>query len=228
MRWLITTWTWGSPDGAAVGGGVHGRRGHRGHTLIDVVTLFPRFEFNVGATLYREDRSTDTTDHFSTTLYLKYMFFENAAKNGGFAVMAGTGVQPGYLQAGTVTEDFKTYWAAFPVTFPFLDGALSWDLLPGASVTLDQGPSRTEAWGFTYSSRLAVYKVIPQSAIVGEIFGTEGDAYSKPQYKVGVRWESKYVVAALTYGGALDGSRGAGIELGVMILSPPFLCIGGC
>lgn len=100
--------------------------------------------------------------------------------------------------------------------------------MPGATYNQEYGTQKETAWGFLYSSRLAIYKIVPQSAIVAEVFGTEGDAYSKPQYKAGVRWESKYVIAALTYGGAVDGSQGGGIEFGVMVLTPPFLCMGGC
>jgi hypothetical protein len=47
-----------------------------------------------------------------------------------------------------------------------------------------------EAWGFTWSARLAVYKIVPRCAIVGEAFGTAGEAYSYPQYNFGLRWES--------------------------------------
>jgi len=156
------------------------------------------------------------------------MFYENKAKTGGWGAMGGTGINPGYLEAGTTTSTLQSYWLAVPVTIPFYDGAISWDLLPGVSHNQEYGPSNESAWGATYSTRLAVYKVIPQSAIVGEIFGTEGEAYSEPQYRVGVRWETKYVITALTYGAALDGSQGAGLEIGLMLLSPRFLCPGGC
>lgn len=196
--------------------------------LVGVVTLFPTWEFNLGATLYKEDQTTNTTDHYSTTFYVKHMMYENEAKNGGWAIVGGTGLQPGYLKSGTISGDFRTYWVNVPITIAFLDGALSWDILPGVSLNKEYDVQKEKAWGYTYSTRLAAYKIIPQSAIVGEIFGTEGDAYSKPQYRAGVRWESKSVIAALTYGAALDGTRGAGLEFGIMILSPQFLCIGGC
>lgn len=197
-------------------------------TLLVVAALFPGWEFNIGTTLFRKDQEANTTDHFSALGYVKYMFYENKAKTGGLAAMGGTGLNPGYLEAGTTTSNLKTYWFSVPVTFPFNDGAISWDLLPGVAYNREYGTSNDTAWGATYSTRLAVYKVIPQSAIVGEVFGTAGEAYSEPQYRAGVRWETKYVITALTYGAALDGSRGAGVELGVMTLSPPFLCFGGC
>jgi hypothetical protein len=60
--------------------------------------------------------------------------------------------------------------------------------MPGALVDLDYGNNKETAWGFTYSTRIAVYKVIPQTAIVAEVYGTEGKAYSKPECKVGLRW----------------------------------------
>jgi hypothetical protein len=197
-------------------------------TILGVVSLFPNWEFNLGATLFKGDQASNTTDHFSTTFYVKHMFYENETKNGGWAVMAGTGVVPGFYQAGTITYDSKSYWAYVPVTFPFLDGMLSWDIMPGYTVNKSYGTTNDTETGFLYSTRLAIYKVIPQSAIVGEIFGTEGQAYSDPQYRIGVRWESKYIVAALTYSNAFDHSQGAGIEFGILILSPQFLCFGGC
>lgn len=58
-----------------------------------------------------------------------------------------------------------------------------WNLLPGFLVNLDKDQSGESAWGMTYSSRVAVYKVIPQTAVVGEIFGTTGEAYAEPTYR---------------------------------------------
>ena len=197
-------------------------------SLIGVVTLFPTWELNLGGTLFKGDTATNTADHFSTTLYVKHMFYENAAKNGGWAVMAGTGVVPGYYQSGNLTDDSTSYWASFPVTFPFKGGDISWDVMPGYTVNKNSGASNDTVSGFTYSTRLAIYKVIPQSAIVGEVFGASGDVYSEAQYRIGVRWESKYVITALTYSDAFDRSQGAGLELGILILSPQFLCFGGC
>lgn len=199
------------------------------YSLIMVTAaLFPKWEFNLGATLYKEDLSQNTTDHFSTNAYVKYMVYENEAKNGGWAVMAGTGANPGYFQGGAVTSSFDTYWASFPITFPFANGDVSWDIMPGFIYNKEYGTTNNSAWGYTYSTRLAVYKVIPQSAIVAEVFGTEGDAQSDAQYKVGVRWESKNVIMALTYGDTFKQGEGAGFEFGVMFLSPQFLCFGPC
>lgn len=215
---------WTAPHGVAT---ILATTGQNYSTLMNVAALFPAWEFNIGATLYREDKVANTTNHYSATFYVKHMFYENKAKTGGWAVMAGTGVYPGYLQSGTITTSFRSYWLNVPVTLPFFNNTLSWDILPGILFNLDYSSSKKKASGFTYSSRLAVYKIIPQSAIVGEVFGTEGDAYSSPQYKIGIRWESPIIVAALTYGAGFDGSKGGGIEFGIMIFTPPFLKIGG-
>ena len=196
--------------------------------LMNTWAFAPNWEFSLGATLFDKDELANTTNHFSATSYFKYGFYENAAKTGGASIMAGTGVNPGYLQAGTVTKDLKSYWVALPVTIPFIDGTISWDIMPGWMLNKEQGASKEEASGFTWSSRASVYKVIPESAIVGEVFGAEGDIESEAQYKAGVRWESDSVIVALTYGAGLDGSDGGGIELGIMVLSPQFLCFGAC
>ena len=47
--------------------------------------------------------------------------------------------------------------------------------MPGGMVDFDYGNNKKTAWGFTYTTRLAIYKVIPQSAIVGEYYGTAGE-----------------------------------------------------
>lgn len=216
---------WMSPEGTVT---TVATRGENYSTLLGVWAAQPNLELTLGTTLYKRDKLTDTLDHYSTTAYAKYGFYENEAKTGGASVMGGTGVNPGYLTAGERTNDFKSYWVALPVTLPFMDNTISWDIMPGWMLNQEQGPLKEDASGFTWSTRVAVYKVIPQSAIVAEVFGAEGDVHSESQYKAGVRWESQYVVAALTYGGGLDGSEGAGFEFGIMILSPQFLCFDVC
>jgi len=214
---------WTAPHGSAT---IVATAGQHYSALITVFALFPAWEFNAGATLFTEDEQTNTLNHFSPTFFVKHTLYENQAKTGGWSATLGTGVSPSYLQAGTITDPFKSYWFNVAATFPFFDNTLSLDLLPGTLVNMNYGSSSETAWGFTYSSRLAIYKVIPKSAIVGEIFGTEGEASSKPQYRAGVRWESSNVVAALSYGAAVDGTQGAGVELGVIIVTPPFLGFG--
>jgi hypothetical protein len=198
--------------------------------LMFTAALLPQWEFNLGATLFKDEPRLNSSGHYSITAYVKYMVYENALQTGGVGIMAGTGVVPGYFQQGTVIPDSKSYWVSVPITFPFFDNTLSWDIMPGVTYNKldDENISTGYDSGFTYSSRLAIYKVIPQSAIVGEVFGTEGQAYSDPKYRVGVRWESKHVIAAFTYGDTFDAGLGAGFEFGVMILSPQFLCFGEC
>lgn len=95
--------------------------------------------------------------------------------------------------------------------------------MPGALYDHRYAETGNPAWGFTYSTRLAIYKVIPKTAIVGEVYGTEGSAYSRPEYKVGLRWEpNNTIIPAITYGGTFDGSPGALWEIGVSIFSPQF------
>jgi len=214
---------WTAPHGVAT---IIATAGQNYSTLLDVAALLPGWEFNIGATLFREDELTNTTNHYSAIFYVKHMFYENEAKTGGWAVMAGTGVYPGYLKSGTTTTSFRSYWLNVPVTFAFFENTLSWDILPGVLYNQDYGLDKENAWGYTYSTRLAIYHVIPQSAIVAELFGTEGEAFADPQYKAGVRWESPNIVAALTYGAGFDGNRGGGIEFGIMIFTTPFLYIG--
>jgi hypothetical protein len=102
--------------------------------------------------------------------------------------------------------------------------------MPGASVTRQyETNNESNAWGFTYSTRLAWYPHNPIWAIVGEVFGTEGDVYAKPEYKIGLRWEpNKYINWAFTYGQEFNGNEGAGFEIGVMIFTPQFACFGPC
>ena len=217
---------WTAPHGTQTSVGTVGEN----YSLLLVTgALFPRWEFNIGATLYKADPQANTPRYFSTTAYVKYMAYENEARNGGWGIMAGTGVNPGHVEAGALTNDLKSYWATVPVTIPFLDGGVSWDLMPGVSLNKEYGAVQDTTVGYTYSTRLAIYGVVPQSALVGEVFGSEGDAYVPAQYKVGVRWESKTIVAALTYGDTFGHEgRGGGLELGVLIFSPRFLCFGGC
>jgi hypothetical protein len=96
--------------------------------------------------------------------------------------------------------------------------------MPGALYDWKNGETGDPAWGFTYSTRVAGYKIIPKMAIVGEIYGTEGSAYSRPDYKVGLRWEpNSTIVPAVSYGGTFDGTPGALFEIGGTIFSPQYL-----
>jgi hypothetical protein len=131
----------------------------------------------------------------------------------------GTGVDPSHLEAGTVTDTFQSWFVNTSYTVAFGDGTVTWDLLPGVTVNLNRNRRSEKAWGMTWCSRAAVYKVIPQSAIVGEVFGTAGEAYAEPSYRVGVRWESPRLVVAGTYGNSFSGSGSPRFEIGAFFLT---------
>jgi len=204
--------------------------GQRNSMIMNTYSLFPKWEFTMAAYMYNNDGDPLTNDGYSTSLYAKYMFYENKAQTGGAAVKAGTGMFPGYFDhEGRVKDAFKTYWMNAPITIPFNNNTLSWDLMPGASATVNYGEDGTTAWSFTYSTRIAWYPAGPEAAIVAELFGSEGGPESTPDYKMGIRWEpSQYVNFAVTWGQEIDGDNGAGLEFGVMLFTPAFACIGGC
>jgi hypothetical protein len=203
--------------------------GERNSIFMNTFSLFPRWEFTAAAYIYNGDADKKTNDGYSTTFYAKYMFYENKAKTGGFAVKAGTGLDPGYLATVGLQDAFQTYWMNAPATLPLLNDRLSWDIMPGASVTRDYGEGKGTASAFTYSTRMAWYAFGPTASIVGEVFGATGEAETIPEYKIGWRWEpNQHVVLALTYGDEFHGDNGAGVELGAMLFTPQFLCFGGC
>ena len=203
--------------------------GERNSMLMNTYSLFPRWEFTMAAYLYNDDNDPTTNDGYSTSFYTKYMFYENKTQTGGAAVKVGTGMFPGTLDGEDRVKDaFKTYWMNVPVTIPFLNNKLSWDIMPGASVTRHYGVEEKTAYSFTYSTRLAWYPKLKWS-VVGEIFGAEGESEAVPDYKFGLRWEpSQYAVFAVTYGNEINGNNGAGFEFGVMLFTPPFACLAGC
>jgi len=203
--------------------------GQRNSMFMNTFSLLPRWEFTAAAYVYDDDRNPSTDDGYSTSLYAKYMFYENKAKTGGFAVKAGTGLDPGYLDQQNRLEDaFRTYWTNAPATLPLFDNKLSWDIMPGASMTTDFGQENTTAWVFTYATRLAWYPTAPTWSVVGEVVGAEGDGTSPPEYRVGFRWEpNPAAVFAITYDDEFKGNNdGAGWEIGMMLFSPPFFGVG--
>ena len=198
-------------------------------TAIAVAALFPDTEFNVGLTRFLEDPDDRTNAHSSGIFYVKRRLTENEAGNAGTAISFGTGVNPSYLSAGEVTDTFQSWFLTYGYTAEFLDGKITWDLMPGLMVNLDKDRDNETAWGFTWSTRAAFYGIIPQSAIVAEAFGTTGEAYAEPTYRVGVRWESEKLILAATYGDTFDGSGSPRFEVGLIFLTGPygFLCWGG-
>ena len=204
--------------------------GARNFMLMNTYSLFPRFEFTMAAYLYNDDNDVTTNDGYSATLYAKYMFYENKTKTGGAAVKVGTGMFPGSLAEDVRVKDaFRTYWMNTPVTFPFMRNKLSWDVMPGFSLTRNYGVDEKTAWAFTYSTRLAYYPFNPLLSVVGEVFGSEGETGTLPEFKIGLRWEpGPFGTFAFTYGQEFKGSNGAGFEFGMMLFTPAFACIGGC
>jgi hypothetical protein len=204
--------------------------GERNTMLMTTLSLFPKWEITGALYAYNNDGDQLTDDGHSGSLYAKYMFYQNKAETGGAAVKVGTGMFPGTIGAEDRTNDaFQTYWINFPATIPFFNNKLSWDLMPGASVTRKYGSDEKNAWAFTYSTRVAWYPFDEKWSAVGEVFGTEGEIIAIPEYKIGVRWEpSQFAVFAVTYGQEFNGQNGAGFEFGVMLFSPPFVCLRGC
>jgi len=205
--------------------------GQRNSTLMTTFSLIPKWEFTVAAFLYNDDENKATNDGYSTTFYAKYMFYENKAKTGGAAVKFGTGLRPGEAADSAIQGALKTYWVNAPMTLPLFSNKVSVDIMPGVSVSKDYGEQKNTAWGFTYSGRVAWYPRNPTTSIVGEVFGTEGESAVTPEYKIGLRWEpNQSTVWALTYGQEFkgDGTNDAKFEIGLMLFTPPFLCIRGC
>lgn len=198
--------------------------GQRNSMIMNTFSLFPRWEFTAAAYIYNNDDDPKTDDGHSTSLYAKYMIYENEAKTGGVAVKAGTGLDPGYLDGNErVNDAFQTFWTNAPITIAFFDNQISWDIMPGASMTRHYGDEDKTVWAFTYSTRLAWYPFNPVFSIVGEIYSSEGELDVPVEYRVGLRWEpSQYSVFAITYDDEFKGSNGAGWEFGVMLFTPPF------
>jgi len=203
--------------------------GQRNTMFMNTFSLLQNWEFTAAAYLYNNDNDPLTDDGYSLSFYAKYMFYENEEKTGGFAMKAGTGLDPGYLDGSDRVQDaFQTYWMNAPVTLPFWGYRVSLDLMPGVSMTKNYGDNSETAWAFTYSTRLAVYPVGPELAVVGEVYGSEGKVNAKPEYRVGLRWEpSMHAVFALTYDDEFMGTNGAGIEFGVMLFTPSFCGLFG-
>lgn len=199
--------------------------GQRNAGFISSFALLNRYEFFAQTTLFWDQPDDSISQHFTLNLYAKYMFWINKKKTGGGGIFLGYGNSPSYyLAADQFTALHKNIWSAVAITIPFFNNIVSWDIMPGALVDFEYKEKKNTAWGFSYSTRLAIYKIIPESAIVGEVYGTAGEAFSPAEYKVGVRWEpNDFIIPAISYGGSFNGSPGAGLEIGIIIFTPPFI-----
>ncbi|MBS2210766.1 hypothetical protein KEM09_05115 [Carboxylicivirga mesophila] len=198
--------------------------GERNSAMYATFSLLPKFELNFSSALFWEDKKANSPQHFSTNIFGKYMFWVNDANTGGAAMFLGVGRAPGYYNQSGYSAFHKNYWTAIPITFPLFNNAISWDIMPGALVDFDYGSNKKKAWGFTWSTRVAIYKIIPRTGIVAEVYGIEGEISSKTEYKVGLRWEpNDYIIPAISYGSCFDGSSASGFEFGIIIFTPPFL-----
>lgn len=193
-----------------------------------ISSLVPEWEFNAQITRYNDDYVNDEEGYTAASLYVKRRLSENEAGTAGYAFLAGTGQFPEHLEQGEVSNALESWWVMGVATYGFADDRILLDILPGVTLNTEHGEEDETAWGFTYSSRVAIYDVIPQSALVAEVFGTAGEAYADPAYRFGVRWEGKKWIVAATYSNAFNGNGGAGFELGLMYFTEPRLCWGGC
>ncbi len=57
--------------------------GERNSMLMNTFSLFRGWEFTIAAYIYNDDDDPTTDDGYSTSLYAKYMFYENDSKTGG-------------------------------------------------------------------------------------------------------------------------------------------------
>lgn len=216
---------WVAPHGVATLVGVVAEEYSQ---AVATVALIPEWEFNLGYVYTYDDPLTNSSSFDSASFWVKRRLSQNEAETAGYAIMAGTGLWPEHIVDGNVSGAGESWWANLVATYAFVDDTVLLDVLPGFVLDTDKKRSGENAWGFTYGSRVAWYGVIPQSAIVAEVFGTAGEAFAEPSYRAGVRWESRKVIVTLTYTDAFDGSTGGGAELGLIYFTEPRFCFGGC
>ena len=198
--------------------------GPREALVLPSFALFDGWEFFVGASLIWDDDERGSDDHFNTIVNVKWEFYENRDRTGGLAMLLGIGAKPGYLSKDRRVDSFSAYQYVLMGTLPLFDGRVLWDLNPGVVLELDrEDPGSDSEWRFTYATRVAVYGVIPASAIVGEVYGDIGAETGDPEFKGGIRWEpSDQLNVALTYGGGPGEGRPPGLEIGALIYSQLF------
>lgn len=209
---------WVAPHGVLTMIGTAGQK----YMMFNAVgAIIPEWEFNVQVINYYSDPTNSAETYTAGSFFVKHRLKQNEAETAGQAIMLGTGVVPQHLAKGEVTRSLMSWWALWISTYSFCDDRVLWDILPGATLNLDYKQSGNTAWGFTYSSRVAIYKIVPRSALVAEIFGTAGTAASPISYRAGIRWESPKWVFTGTYSYAFDGSYGAGFEIGFVFFTEP-------
>lgn len=216
---------WVAPHGVATLVAVAGAEYSQ---FIATAALIPEWEFNLSLVHNYDDPLTGASSYNSGGFYIKRRLRQNDAETAGYAIMAGTGLWPEHIVQGNVSSAGESWWANLVATYSFLDDRVLLDVLPGFVVDQDRQRTGEQAWGFTYGSRVAIYDVVPRSAIVAEVFGTAGEAFAEPSYRFGVRWEATKFVTALTYSDAFDGSSGAGLELGFVYFTDARLCSRAC
>jgi hypothetical protein len=199
--------------------------GEKSSMLMTTYSLFSNWEFTAAVWIYDHDKNFSTDDSYTTSLYAKYMFYQNEAETGGSSVKFGTGLDPGVLTEDGINA-FQSYWVNFPTTIPFFNNKLSWDIMPGVSTNVKHGKDSTST-SFTWTTRLAWYCFGPKLAVVGELFGSQGQIDNKPDYRIGLRYEAgQHAAFAITYSKEFNSSSGAGFEFGIMLFSPPFVGLG--
>ncbi len=209
---------WVAPEGVATLVGTFGQK----YMMLDLtVAVIQEWEVNLQAVHYYTDPRKQTESYTSPSFYIKRRLWQNKAETGGYALFAGTGIYPQHLDQGEVTSSFRSWWAMAVATYAFSQNRILWDILPGVVANLDHKQTGDTAWGFSYSSRVAIYKIIPSSAIVGEVFGTAGKAQSPISYRGGIRWESKKLIIAATYSNSFEASTAAGFEIGLVFFTEP-------
>ena len=209
---------WVAPYGVAT---LVGTAGQNYSQLYFTIAAFPEWELNLQLVHYYDDPSERSESYTQPSFYAKRRFWQNEDETAGYAIEGGLGIFPQHLDRGEVTSNFRSWWVMGVATYAFANNNILLDFLPGATVNLDHKQSNSTAWGFTYSSRLAVYKVIPHTALVGEVFGTAGEANSPFSYRAGFRYEQPRWILAATYSSSFDGVSGAGFEIGLMIFTNP-------
>ena len=194
-----------------------------------VGALVPEWEFNVALTRYYDSPEDESGAYNTGSIYAKHRLSENDDENGGTSIVFGTGYIPSHREVGEVVDAFDSYWGNLTYTMAFREGQVTWDLLPGVIVNVDEGESGETTQGVTYASRVAVYGIIPQSAIVAEVYGTVGEARLDPSYRAGIRWESEKLIISATFNDGLGNSaKGNGVEIGFMYFTDPRFCLRGC